>query len=415
MSPADPVAVVVTGLGATTPLGGDVPSTWSSLLAGRSGVQALDAEWAETLPVRIAAPAAADPDGILERAEVRTLDRSSRLALVAAREAWRDAARPEVAPERLGVIVATGIGGLTTMIDQYDILRTKGPRRVSPRAVPMFMPNAAAAAVGLELGARAGVHTPVAACASGAEAVAQALSMIRSGRADVVVCGGTEAVIHPLSLAAFAAMMALSKRNDEPERASRPYDKNRDGFVMGEGAGILVLESAEHAARRGAKVYAEVAGAGLSADAHHIAQPEPDGLGAARAMRAALTHARLAPEQIVHVNAHATSTPQGDIAEAKAIRAVLGSATDQVAVTGTKSMTGHLLGAAGAVESIFTVLALYHRSAPPTINVDDPDDDIDLNVVSHEPCTLPGGDIAALNNSFGFGGHNIALVFRRSA
>jgi 3-oxoacyl-[acyl-carrier-protein] synthase II len=238
--------------------------------------------------------------------------------------------------------------------------------------------------------------------------------MIRSGRADVVVCGGTEATIHPLPMAAFAAMMALSKRNDEPQRASRPYDKNRDGFVMGEGAGILVLESAEHAARRGARIYCEVAGAGYSADSHHIAQPEPEGRGAALAIRRVLTDAALAPEQVVHVNAHATSTPQGDVAEAKAIHAVLGKATGSVAVTGTKSMTGHLLGAAGAVESIFTALALHHRTAPPTINVDDPDDDIVLDVVRDKPRTLHGGDIAALNNSFGFGGHNVVLAFRRS-
>jgi 3-oxoacyl-[acyl-carrier-protein] synthase II len=413
--------VVVTGLGATTPLGGDVPSTWEGLLAGRSGVRQITEEWAEQLPVRIAAPVAVDPLEVLDRVAARRLDRTAQLALVGAREAWADAGLPTpgtdgytdtVDVERLGVVVGTGIGGILTTLGNYDTLKEKGPRRVSPLAVPMLMPNGPAAAVALELLARAGVHTPISACASGAEAVAVGMAMIRSGRADVVVVGGTEAAIHPLPIAAFANMQALSRRNDEPERASRPYDKGRDGFVYAEGAGVLVLESAEHAAARGARVYAEVAGAGMTSDAHHIAQPDPVGAGAAQAISDALADSALEPGAVVHVNAHATSTPQGDVAESLAIRTALGQATDGVAVSATKSMTGHLLGAAGAVESIAAVLALAHRTAPPTINLDNPDDDIALDVVTGGPRTLPSGDVAALNNSFGFGGHNVALAFR---
>jgi 3-oxoacyl-[acyl-carrier-protein] synthase II len=429
--------VVVTGLGATTPVGGDVASTWSALLAGRSGIAALTEPWAEELPVRIAGKVAVDPEDVLDRVEARRLDRSAQHSMIAAREAWRDAGyaarrgdasdpdgavqagRPpgkfEVDPDRLAVVVASGIGGVTTLLANYDALKEKGPRRVSPHAIPMLMPNSPAAFLSLEIGARAGVHTPVSACASGAEALAWGLQMIRAGRADVVLAGGTEAAIHPLPLAAFANMMALSKRNEEPQRASRPYDKARDGFVLGEGAGIVILESAEHAARRGARIYGVLAGAGLTADAHHIAQPDPVGVGAARAMRFALEDGGVRPEQVVHLNAHATSTPQGDIAEAQAIRAVLGDDTDHVAVSATKSMTGHLLGGAGAVESIATILALYHRAAPPTANLDDPDDEVRLDVVRREPRTLVAGQIAALNNSFGFGGHNVALAFTRAA
>jgi 3-oxoacyl-[acyl-carrier-protein] synthase II len=293
-------------------------------------------------------------------------------------------------------------------------LKEKGPRRVFPLVVPMLMPNGPAAAVGIDLGARAGVHTPVSACASGAEAIAYAADMIRSGRADVVVAGGTEAAIHPLPISGFAAMQALSLRNDSPETASRPYDVSRDGFVLGEGAAVIVLETEEHAKARGARIYAEIAGAGLTSDAHHIAAPEPEGAGAGRAMKMALESAGAVPADVVHLNAHATSTPVGDTAEAKAIRLALGSSTDDVAVSATKSMTGHLLGAAGALESIFTILAVYHRLAPPTINVEDLDPEIDLDVIRKEPRVIgqDGQQLVALNNSFGFGGHNVALVVR---
>jgi 3-oxoacyl-[acyl-carrier-protein] synthase II len=413
--------VVVTGLGATTPLGGDVADTWAAMLAGRSGVRRLPQEFIDVLPVHIAAPVAVDPLDVLDRVQARRLDRTAQLALVAAREAWADAGLPapdtdgyaeQVDADRLGVVVGTGIGGVLTTLANYDALRERGARRVSPLAIPMLMPNGPAAAIALELVARAGVHTPISACASGAEAIGQGLEMIRSGRADVVVCGGTEAAIHPLPIAAFANMQALSKRNDEPERASRPYDKGRDGFVYGEGSGIVVLESAEHAAARGARVYAEVAGVGMTSDAHHIAQPDPVGAGAAQAMVDALDDADLAASDVVHLNAHATSTPQGDVAESLAIRTALGDAADGVAVSATKSMTGHLLGAAGAVEAIAAVLAVAERLAPATINLEDPDDDVALDVVVGQARPLPAGDVAALSNSFGFGGHNVALVFR---
>jgi 3-oxoacyl-[acyl-carrier-protein] synthase II len=407
----DSQRVVVTGLGATTPLGGDVPSTWSAMLAGRSGVRVLTEDWVESLPVHIAAPAAVDPGEVLARVEVKRNDRSGQFALIAAREAWADAGSPDIDGDRLGVVIGTGIGGVLTLLANYDLLLEKGPRRVHPLAIPMLMPNSAAAHVSLELGARAGVHTPVSACASGAEAMSFAMDMIRSGRADVVVAGGTEAAIHPLNMAAFSQMQALSTRNDEPERASRPYDKGRDGFVLGEGAGIVVLESAEHAKARGAKVYAEIASSGITSDAHHIAAPDPVGRGAARAMQMALTAAGLSAGDVVHVNAHATSTPAGDVAEAHAMSTVLGTGST-ACVSATKSMTGHLLGAAGAIETIATVLALHDRLAPPTVNLEDPDDDVVIDVVRGEPRKLPDGPIAALNNSFGFGGHNVALVVK---
>ena len=406
-------AVVVTGLGATTPIGGDVPTTWDALHAGRSGVRRLTQEWAESLPVRIAAPAAVEPTEVLERVEARTLDRSQQFALVAAREAWADAGAPGVEPERLAVVLASGIGGVLTLLGSYDLLKERGPRRISPHTVPMLMPNGPAATVGLELGARAGVHTPVSACASGAEGIALALDLLRAGRADVVVCGGTEAAIHPLPLAGFAAMRALSGREDAPEAASRPYDKGRDGFVLGEGAGVLVLEKAGRARARGAKIYAEVAGAGITSDAYHVAAPDPVGAGAARAMTMALQDAGLSPADLVHLNAHATSTPAGDIAESIAIRTALGDATDAVAVSATKSQTGHLLGAAGAVEAIFTILALRDRLAPATRNLDDLDDEVTLDVVRMDGRPLGAG--AALSNAFGFGGHNVALAFRSAS
>ncbi len=405
--------VVVTGLGATSPVGGDVPSTWAALLAGISGVRRLTEDWADELPARIAGRVAVEPTEVIERVKARRLDRSAQFALVAALEAWGDCGLAEEAPdaERVGVAIASGIGGVTTLLSNYDSLLEKGPRRVSPLAVPMLMPNSPAAHVGLTVGAKAGVHTPVSACASGNEAIAHGIDMIRLGRADVVVVGGTEAAIHPLPMAAFANMMALSRRNEEPERASRPWDRDRDGFVLGEGAAALVIESADSARARGARVYAEVAGAGITADSHDIAQPEPEGRGATRAMQRALREADLAAADIVHINAHATSTPQGDVAECLAITQALGGETDHVVVTSTKSMTGHLLGAAGALESVATVLALQNRVAPPTINLETPDAELTLDVAT-EQRKLPDGDIAALNNSFGFGGHNVAIAFR---
>jgi 3-oxoacyl-[acyl-carrier-protein] synthase II len=407
----DRTEVVVTGLGATTPLGGDVASTWEAMLAGRSGVSALTQEWAAELPVRIASQLVVDPAERLDRVKLRRLDRSEAIALIAAAEAWADAglAEVDVDRERLAVSVGSGIGGATTLLAQDDILEAYGPRRVSPHTVPMLMPNGPAAWVGLELHAKAGVHSMASACATGAEALALALDIIRSGRADLVVAGGTEAVIHPLPIAGFASMRAMSTRNDDPERASRPWDKARDGFVLGEGAAMLVLERADHAAARGARVYARLAGAGLTSDGYDIVQPDPAGTGAARAIAAALRDADVAPADVRHVNAHATSTPVGDISEVVALHAALG---DHPVLTATKSMTGHLLGAAGALEAIATVLAIRDSIVPPTINLDDPDDALDLDVAAHKPRQM---DIpAALNNSFGFGGHNVALVFTRN-
>ena len=409
----DREAVVVTGLGATTPLGGDVASTWAAMLAGQSGVRRITEPWAEQLPVRIAAPATADPVEVVGRVQARRMDRCEQFALVAAREAWADAGAPEVDPERLGVVVSSGIGGVGSTLAGYDVLREKGWSRISPFAIPMLMPNGSAGWLSIEFGARAGAHATVSACASGAEAIGYAMEMIRSGRADVVLAGGTEAAIIPLNLAAFAAMRALSTRNDEPERASRPFDRGRDGFVLGEGAGIVVLESAEHAARRGARRHAVAAGVGYSADAHHIAQPDPDASGVVLALRRVLADAGLDPEQVAHVNAHATSTPAGDVVECQAIAEALGPASAGVVVSATKSMTGHLLGGAGAIESVAAILALRERVAPPTINLDDPDDSAGVQIATEPTKLLPRGTapMAVLNNSFGFGGHNVALAF----
>ncbi len=411
--------VVVTGLGTTNPVGGDVASTWDALIAGTSGVRRLPADFYPDLPVQIAGTAAVDPTEVIDRVKARRMDRSTQLAMVAALEAWTDsgfAADAEALdPERLGVAVASGIGGVTTLLSNYDTLLQKGPRRVSPLAVPMLMPNAPAANIGLYVGAKAGVHAPVSACASGNEGIALALDQIRLGRADVMLAGGAEAVIHPLPMAAFAQMMALSKTasgedGGDPTAVSRPWDTGRDGFVLGEGAGVLVLEELEHALARGATIYAELLGAGITNDAHDIAQPDPEGRGGTRAIQRALEDAGISPGDVAHVNAHATSTPQGDVAEGMMIHATLGKYADEVVVTSTKSMTGHLLGGAGALESIATVLAIKHRLSPPTINLDDLDPAVELDI----PTTareLRSGDIAALNNSFGFGGANVAVAF----
>jgi len=410
----DRTRVVVTGLGAITPVGADVPSTWEALKAGRSGVQRLTDDWAAELPTRIAGWAAADPATLIDRVQARRLDRCEQFALVAAREAWADAGSPDVDPERLGVVVSSGIGGIASTLSAYDTLKEKGWQRLSPYTVPMLMPNGAAGWLAIELGAKAEVHTTVSACASGAEAIGYAMEMIRAGRADVVLAGGTEAAILQLNIAAFAAMRALcTSRNDDPVGASRPFDKGRDGFVLGEGAGMVILESEEHAAARGASVYAVVAGVGYSSDAHHIAQPDPDGAGLKLVLRRTLADARVQPEQVVHVNAHATSTPAGDVVEAQAIAAALGDAAPGVVVSATKSMTGHLLGGAGAVESVAAILALRERVAPPTINLDDPDDDAGLTISAKPQQLTPRaeGPMAVINNSFGFGGANVALTF----
>jgi 3-oxoacyl-[acyl-carrier-protein] synthase II len=401
-------AVAVTGLGATTPLGGDVASTWDALVAGRSGVGKLEADWLERfdLPVRIAAQLAVEPTTVLPRVEARRLDRTEQVAIIAAREAWQDAGAPEVDPVRLAVVIGTGIGGAMTLLGQDDLLEQQGLRKVSPLTIPMLMPNGPAAHVGIELTARGGVHTPVSACASGAEALVQAWRLLMLDEVDVVVAGGTEACITAIPLAGFSQARTMSTRNDDPEAASRPFDVGRDGFVLGEGCGVLVLERAEFAAARGARVYARLAGAGITSDGYHITAPDPEGTHAARAITAALRTAGLEPSDIGHVNAHATSTPVGDVAEALAVRAAIG---DHVAVTAPKSALGHLLGGAGAVESIATVLALHDGVIPPTLNLDNQDPKVILDVVTGTARKVELH--AAVNNSFGFGGHNAAIAF----
>jgi 3-oxoacyl-[acyl-carrier-protein] synthase II len=406
--------VVVTGLGATTPLGGDVKSTWANMVAGKSGVRIIEADWAANLPARIAGQLVVDPAEVLDRVEARRLDRFCQLAIIASNEAWKDAGYGfgednPVDRERLATSIGSGIGGMDTLLGQWDVQKEKGLRRVSPLTVPMLMGNAAAAQVSLRLGARAGAHTPISACATSNEAIALGLDLIRLGRADVVVAGGSESVIHPLPINAFSQMQATSRRNDEPELASRPFDRDRDGFVLSEGAAVFVLESLDHARARGARIYGELAGAGTTSDAYDLVQPDPSGLSQGRAMKLALAEADLAAGDIKHVNAHATSTPAGDPAEATSIRFALGEHTDAV-VTSTKSMTGHLLGGAGALESLATLLALYNRVVPPTINLDNPEPGLGIDIAT-SPRDLPAGDLAGINNSFGFGGHNVAVAF----
>ncbi|MBM7772620.1 3-oxoacyl-[acyl-carrier-protein] synthase II [Actinokineospora baliensis] len=409
------VDVVVTGLGATTPLGGDVSSTWDALLAGRNGIRTNTAEWVERydLPARLAATLAVEPTEILPRVQARRLDRCEQIAVIAAREAWADAGfaiptdeHESVDPDRLAVSIGTGIGGPVTLLDQDDILEAQGLRKVSPLTVPMLMPNGPAAHVGIEMRARAGVHTVASACASGAEGIANAWQMIQNGRADVVIAGGAEACIHPITVAGFCQSRTLSTRNDEPERASRPFDVDRDGFVLGEGAGVVVLERADHAAARGARVYAKVSGYGMTSDAHHITGNHPDGIGQIAAMTNAVRLAGLSPADIGHVNAHATSTVVGDVGEAAAIRKALG---EHVVVTAPKASFGHLVGGAGAVESIVTLLSIYYGTIPATRNLERIDAKVGLDVVTGEPRKVEL--TAAINNSFGFGGHNVAVLF----
>jgi 3-oxoacyl-[acyl-carrier-protein] synthase II len=406
--------VVITGMGATTPLGGDVMSTWEAMLAGRSGVSTIEADWIDRfdLPVRIAASLAVEPTEVLPRVEARRLDRCEQVAVVAARQAWRHAGLGEpgdvdqVDPDRLGVVIGTGIGGVITVLAQDDLLENAGLRKVSPLTVPMLMPNGPAAHVGLDLKARAGVHAPVSACASGAEALAWAWRMIRAGEADIVVAGGAEAAITSITVAGFAQARTMSTRNDEPTKASRPFDIHRDGFVLGEGAGVMVLERADHAAARGAKVYGRLAGIGTSADSYHITAPDPEGVGQAKAIATALRTGGVDPADVGHVNCHATATPVGDVAETVAIRKAIG---DHPVLTAPKSSFGHLLGAAGAVEAILTVLSIHDGVVPATLNLDDIDPKVMLDVVAGEPRKI---DLtAAVNDSFGFGGHNVALVF----
>jgi 3-oxoacyl-[acyl-carrier-protein] synthase II len=409
-----PVEVVVTGYGATTPLGGDAASTWEALLAGKSGVATTQGAFTERfdLPVKISAQLAVEPTDVIARVQARRMDRCEQVAVVAAREAWAhaglDGDDPKVEPERLAVCVGTGIGGAVTLLDQDDLLESGGVRKVSPLTVPMLMPNGPAAVVSLELGARAGTHAPVSACASGAEALAWAYRLLQDGDADVVIAGGAEACITGITVAGFVQSRTLSQRNDDPERASRPFDTGRDGFVLGEGAGILVLERADFAKARGATIHGRLAGYGLTSDGYHITGPDPSGAGQSRAMLKAVRTAGLEPSDITHVNCHATSTVAGDVGEAAAVRKALG---DQPVLTAPKSALGHLVGAAGAVESLVTMLSIRDGIVPATLNLDELDPGVSLDVVRGEPRKM---DIdAAMNNSFGFGGHNASVVFTK--
>jgi 3-oxoacyl-[acyl-carrier-protein] synthase II len=404
--------IVVTGIGASSPVGGTAPESWEALLGGASGARTLEYDWVEQyqLPVTFAAQAKVRPDTVLERPVAKRLDPASQFAMVAAQEAWEDAGRPEVDPERLGVDFATGIGGVWTLLDAWDTLREKGPRRVMPMTVPMLMPNAAAGNLSLHFGARAYARTVASACASSTESIVNAVEHLRAGLADVVIAGGTESAIHPITVASFASMQALSRRNDDPATASRPCSVDRDGFVMGEGAGVLILETEEHARARGAKIYAAVVGGGVTADSYHITANDPEGVGAARAVRMALEMADASPDDVTHVNAHATSTPVGDPNEYQALKAVFGSRIEEVPVSATKASTGHLLGGTGALEAIFTVLAIRDRIAPPTINITTQDPAVPFRI-SGSPTPLPAGDQLAISNSFGFGGHNAVAAF----
>ncbi|MGI9824522.1 beta-ketoacyl-[acyl-carrier-protein] synthase family protein [Agromyces sp. Marseille-Q5079] len=405
--------IVITGIGASSPLGGTARDSWKALLAGESGARTLEHDWVEQydLPVRFAAEAKVRPEEVLERQVAKRLDPSSQFALISAMEAWADAGAPEVAPERLGVDYATGIGGIWTLLDAWDTLRERGPRRVLPMTVPMLMPNAASAAISMHFHARAFARTVASACASSTESIANAYEHLQLGLADVVIAGGSESAVHPITLASFSSMQALSKRNDDPSHASRPYSVDRDGFVMGEGAASLVIETEEHALARGAHIYAELAGGAVSADSYHITANDPEGRGASRAVLDALAQAGADHHEVTHINAHATSTPVGDIAEYTALHSVFGDRVHEIPVSATKASTGHLLGGTGALEAVFTVLALQERLAPPTINLTEQDPAIPLRV-SGEAQPLGDGAQLAISNSFGFGGHNAVAVFR---
>lgn len=400
--------VVVTGLGAITPLGPDVASTWRALVAGESGIRgdALGDSGDDELRGVAAGTMAVDPASLLPTVQARRLDRSQQAALVAAAEAWADANLSDVDPERLAAVIGTGIGGVQTLLREDDVRETSGARRVSPRTVPMLMPNAAAALISITYNARGGSYTPVSACSSGAEAIAFGARLIRAGEADVVIAGGTEAAIAPITVAGFRQARSLSHHSDDPASASRPFAADRSGFVLAEGSAIIVMESAEHASARGARIHAVLAGAGIAADAHHITAPAPDGSGQISAMRKALAQAGLEAGQIGHVNAHATGTEVGDAAEAIAINAVFGRAT----VTAPKAALGHLFGAAGAIEALIAVLSIEHGIIPPTRNLDRStvDPGIDLDVVTQRRELTQN---AVLSNSFGFGGQNVSLIF----
>jgi beta-ketoacyl ACP synthase len=403
-------SVVVTAVTATTSIAPDIESTWKGLLAGESGIRVLEDDFVGKwdLQVKIGGHLKEPLDPLMTRLELRRMSYVQRMSKYVGNQLWESAGRPEVDPDRFSVVIGTGLGGGEKIVEMYDAMNEGGPRKVSPLAVQMVMPNGAAAVVGLELGARAGVITPVSACSSGSEAIAHAWRQIVMGDADIAVCGGVEGMIEALPIAAFSMMRAMSTRNDDPEAASRPFDKNRDGFVFGEAGAMMIIESEEHAKARGAKPLARIMGAGISSDAFHMVAPAPDGLRAGHAMKRAMETAGLSPKDINHVNAHATSTSIGDVAEANAIRV---AGVEHAAVYAPKSALGHSIGAVGALESILTVLTLRDGVIPPTLNYETPDPEIDLDVVAGEP--RYGEYQYAINNSFGFGGHNVALAFGR--
>ena len=403
-------SVVVTAVTATTSIAPDIESTWKGLLGGESGIRVLDDDFVHKwdLAVKIGGHLKEPLDPLMTRLEMRRMSYVQRMAKYVGNQLWENAGKPEVDPDRFSVVIGTGLGGGEKIVEMYDAMNEGGPRKVSPLAVQMVMPNGAAAVVGLELGARAGVITPVSACSSGSEAIAHAWRQIVMGDADFAVCGGVEGMIEALPIAGFSMMRAMSTRNDDPEAASRPFDKNRDGFVFGEAGALMIIESEEHAKARRAKPLARLMGAGISSDAYHMVAPAPDGLRAGHAMKRALETAGLDPKDINHVNAHATSTSIGDTAEANAIRV---AGVEHAAVYAPKSALGHSIGAVGALESILTVLSLRDGVIPPTLNYETPDPEIDLDVVAGEP--RYGEYQYAINNSFGFGGHNVALAFGR--
>lgn len=407
--------VVITGLGAVTPIGNSPAEFWQSLLAGRSGIGPITHFDASRHDCRIAGEVKGfDPLDYLDRKDVKRTDRFVHLAMAATRQALEDADFRITAlnAEQVGVILGTGIGGIRVLEEQQTIYLQKGPDRCSPFMVPMMIANMAAGHLAIHFGAKGPNSCTVTACASGSNAIGDAFRLIQRGEVQAAITGGTEAAVTPLSMAGFSAMKALSTRNDTPEQACRPFDRDRDGFVMGEGAGILVLEELEHARARGAKIYAEIVGYGLTCDAHHMTNPAPGGEGAARAMRLALKDAGLQPGDVQHINAHATSTPVGDIAEVQAIKSVFGEHAPRLAISATKSMTGHLLGGAGGIATVATALAIHHGWVPPTLNLDNPDPECEgLDFVPHKGRQMAVE--AALVNAFGFGGHNVTLALRR--
>jgi 3-oxoacyl-[acyl-carrier-protein] synthase II len=407
--------VVVTGLGMVSPLGNDVDSSWRALIAGESGIDDITLFDHTGYPVHFAGELKDfDPTVWIDRKASRRMDRFAQLILAAARQAEADSGVDVGAnPERMGASIATGIGGLRSFQDCYDVLKERGPDRVNPFSIPCIIPNMGAGWVSIELGTKGPLMSECTACAASNMAIGDALDEIRLGRAEVMFAGGTEAAITKVGIAGFDAMRALSRRNDDPKRASRPFDRERDGLVMGEAGAVLVLEELEHARSRGAKVYAELLGYGMSADAAHMTEPDPTGQSPARAMTSALADARVAPTDVGYVNAHATSTPLGDAAETKVIKVALGEEhARRTPISSTKGATGHTFGAAGAIEAVFSVLALRDRVVPPTINYEDPDPDCDLDYVPNEAREVPELQVA-VSNSFGFGGHNASIVLRR--